>query len=289
MARKTGLGRGLDALIPSPESTLPAGGVIYIPIHQIDPNPRQPRHSIDVQEVEGLAESIRDHGVIQPLIVTYDEETNRYTLIAGARRWVAARLAGLETVPAILRHASEQGRLELALIENIQRMDLAPLEAAEAYRQLAEDFGLSHEEISERVHKNRTTITNTLRLLKLPENVQQALAEGRISEGHARTLLALTTPQTQTIALQAILTHQLSVRQTERLIRKLNTGQVVQRPKPSQTPELHALEERLRSHLGTRVTLKRSRKGGTLIIHFFSDEELDALINQLLGEADALR
>lgn len=282
MARRSGLGRGLDALIPGDDR--PHSGVSEIPVGQIIPNPRQPRLRFDPQELAELAASIRQHGVIQPLIVSESEAPDQYVLIAGERRLLAARQAGLETVPAILREAGDQQRLELALIENVQRADLSPLEAAEAYRQLSDDFHLSHEEIAARVGKSRTAVTNTLRLLKLPTEVQEALSAGQISEGHARALLALPTPQAQNAALQTILSHELNVRQTEDLVRKLTGQKVVVLPKPASPPEIVALEERLRTCLGTKVNLKRSRKGGTLVIHFYSDEELNALVEQIMGE-----
>jgi ParB family chromosome partitioning protein len=286
MARKSGLGRGLDALIPQSESALPSSGVTQIPIENIAPNPHQPRSRIDSGELEELAASIREHGVIQPLILTESSQPERYTLIAGERRLVAARQAGLRQVPAIIREASEQQLVELALVENVQRTDLNPLEAAEAYRQLSEDFGLSHEEIATRVGKSRTAITNTLRLLNLPESIQKSLVGGEISEGHARALLSLPTPRAQSAALQVIIKRDLNVRQTEELVRQM-TGQRIERPaKPEPAPEIKALEERLRSHLGTKVSLNRRRKGGTLVIHFYSDEELDALIQAILGEID---
>lgn len=283
MPRRTGLGRGLDALISAGERP-PSGSVIFIPLERIAPNPRQPRASFDPEEMEELTNSIREHGILQPLIVTYDDTSGQYTLIAGERRLIAARQAGLESVPAIIHEANEQQRLELALIENLQRTDLNPLEAAEAYRQLAEEFNLSHEEISQRVGKSRTAITNTLRLLKLPESVRQALLEGRISEGHARALLTLPTPQAQIAALQTILEKGLSVRQTEELTRTLIGHKTSSKPRSAPSPEITSLEERLRQKLGTKVRLRHGRKGGSLTIHFYSEEELDALIQTLLGE-----
>jgi ParB family chromosome partitioning protein len=291
MTKKTGLGKGLDALIPpgeflpAGEAALQAGGVIEIPVGNIDPNPHQPRSHMDPEKLNELAASIREHGIIQPIIVTQGALPDHYTLVTGERRLLAARQAGLETIPAILREATEQQRLELALIENVQRTDLGPLEAAEAYRQLDEEFGLSHEEIAVRVGKSRVTITNTLRLLKLPTVVRQALAEERISEGHARALLALPTPQAQTAALQTILKHDLNVRQTEELVRKLCGEKPQKLPKPAPPPEIAAIEERLRTHLGTKVTLNHHRKGGTLVIHYYSEEELDALVRHIIGES----
>jgi ParB family chromosome partitioning protein len=285
MSRKTGLGRGLDALIPAGDS--PAyGNVIPISVDLIARNPRQPRTRFDPDELTELADSIREHGVIQPLIVTYDESTGQYMLVAGERRLLAARQAGFDKVPAILREATDQQRLELALIENVQRADLSPLETADAYRQLSEDFQLSHEEIAARVGKSRTAVTNTLRLLKLPPSVQAALAEGQISEGHARALLALPTPQAQAAALQTIVDKGLNVRQTEELVRMLTGQKTPPAPRPAPPPEVRALEERLRDHLRTRVNLNRRRQGGTLVIHFYSDEELNAMVEQILGEKE---
>jgi ParB family chromosome partitioning protein len=255
-------------------------------VERIAPNPRQPRTNFDPQELAELAASIREHGVIQPLILTYGEQDDQYVLIAGERRLLAARQVGLEVVPAIVREASEQQRLELALIENVQRTDLGPLEAAEAYRQLAEDFGLSHEQISVQVGKSRAAVTNTLRLLKLPPAVQAALSEGRISEGHARALLALPTPQAQSAALQTVLERELNVRQTEELVHRLSGQKPISQLKPEPPPEMVALEERLRERLGTKVSLNRRHKGGTLVIHFYSDEELDALVEQILGREE---
>jgi ParB family chromosome partitioning protein len=186
----------------------------------------------------------------------------------------------------IIRGASDQELVELALVENIQRTDLGPLEAAEAYRQLTEDFKLSHEEIAARVGKSRVTVTNTLRLLNLPDEVKEALVEGKISEGHARALLALPTGQAQAAALQSILKYDLNVRQTEELIRKLSGEKPKKQPAPPPNPEIKALEESLRQHLGTRVTLNQKRKGGTLTIHYYSAEELDTILNLIMGETD---
>jgi ParB family chromosome partitioning protein len=284
MAKKSGLGKGLDALIPGADTTGPEGGGQFVPISAIQPNPRQPRVSMQDDTLLDLANSIREHGILQPLIVTQDLDTQQYTLIAGERRLRAAKMAGLESVPVIVRNASEQQRLELALIENLQRADLSPLETAEAYRQLAEEFGLSHEEIAERVNKSRVAVTNTLRLLKLPESVRQALANEQISEGHARALLALSTPQAQNAVLQIVLNRSLSVRQTEELVRMYAGERPPREPKPEPPPEIRSLEERLREFFGTRVTLKHGKKGGSLIIHYYSDEELNSLIAQILKE-----
>lgn len=283
MPRRPGLGRGLEALIPEGERPTQVG-TNYIPQERIITNPRQPRSHIDPEELAELASSIKEHGILQPLLVTYDDLTGNYTLIAGERRLLAARQAGLDHIPAIVREASEQQRLELALIENLQRADLTPLEAADAFRQLIDDFSLSHEEVAARVGKSRAAVTNTLRLLKLPPAVQQALVDGLISEGHARSLLALPTPEAQEAALRVILKQGLSVRQTEEFVRRLSGHKPVRLPKALPNPEITALEERLRARLGTRVKLNRYQRGGTLVIHYYSDEELDSIVEALLGE-----
>jgi ParB family chromosome partitioning protein len=287
MVRKTGLGKGLDALIPSEpirfdaESASQATGLAQIPIDSILPNPKQPRTKFDPQELDELSVSIREHGVIQPLLVTKGNQANQFILIAGERRLLAARLAELHAVPAIIREVSEQERVELALIENLQRADLSPLETAEAYRQLSEDYNLPHEQIAKRVGKSRTTITNTLRLLKLPVSVQQAIAEGRITEGHGRALLGLSSSRAQTAALQTILRNDLTVRQTEELVRKLSGEKPPKAPKTTLPAELIELEEQLRAALRTKVTLVNHGKGGTILIHYYSDEELSALADYL--------
>ncbi len=279
MSRQRGLGRGLDALIPSDGA---AGGATDLPLEAIQRNPRQPRQRLDAAELRELAESIRKHGVLQPLIVSPGEAGRGYILIAGERRLEAARLAGLKTVPAIVRRATEQQRLELALVENLQRTDLGALEAAEGYRQLIDEFGLSHQEVAEQVGKSRTAVSNTLRLLKLAAEVRAALAAGEISEGHARALLALNTAPAQTAVLHTVRKRGLNVRQTEELVRKLGGERRRPAPRRARSADESDLEERLRRSLGTRVSLRRGRRGGSLVIHFYSDEELNALVDRLL-------
>lgn len=284
MPQKSGLGRGLGALIPGGENAPAENGVTLVSVDLVSPNPRQPRNMLHPEALDDLTASVREHGVLQPLIVTPGDMAGEYILIAGERRLQAARLAGLTLVPVIVRQATDQQRLELAIIENVQRSDLSALEEAEAYRQLAEDFDLSHEDIAVRVGKSRVAVTNTLRLLKLPDAVKNALIEGRISEGHGRALLALPTPEAQTAALRTVISQELNVRQTEELVRKLSGEKPARKPKPTVVPEVAELEERLRSSLGTKVTLRSGRKGGTLTIHYYSDEELDALMGRLLKE-----
>ena len=283
MPRQSGLGKGLDALIPGGDSRPIEGGVTQLPIESIIPNPRQPRTSMHPEELQELADSIREHGIIQPLIVSRDPDGSHYVLIAGERRLEAARLANLQSVPAILRQVNDQDRLELALIENIQRTDLMPLETAEAYRQLSEEFNLSHEEISQRVGKSRVSVSNTLRLLKLPDKVKSALLEGGITEGHARALLALSSAQAQLAVLEVIGRSGLNVRQTEELVRKYG-GVSHKSPASSRglSPEMIEIEDRMRSALGTKVSLHPGQKGGSITIHYFSDEELNRLIDQIL-------
>jgi ParB family chromosome partitioning protein len=292
MTKKTGLGRGLDALIPtgefSPETVASSStsGYETLPIADINHNPRQPRSQMNQEELEELAASIRKNGILQPLIVAPADEPGKYILIAGERRLLAASMADLDTVPVIVREATEQQRLELALIENVQRSDLTPLEAAEAYRQLADDFNLSHEQIALQLGKSRVTITNTLRLLNLPENVRHSLDIGEITEGHARVLLSLPNSQAQSAVLQTIIKHELNVRKTEDLVRKYLGQRPPSLSKPAPKPDVTFLEERLRQRLGTRVNLHPRKKGGTLVIHYYSDEELDALILRILGQSD---
>ncbi|MGC8855405.1 MAG: ParB/RepB/Spo0J family partition protein [Anaerolineae bacterium] len=279
MPSRSGLGKGLDALIPG--GSQPADGVTQVPVENIRRNPRQPRVQFNAQELEELAASIREHGILQPLVVSPGEDGS-YVLIAGERRLEAARKAGLRTVPVVIRHATDQQLLELALIENVQRADLNPLEEAEAFRHLIDEFGLSHEAVAARLGKSRVAVTNTLRLLEAAPAVKQALVDGKISEGHARALLALSSLRAQEAALQTVIHLDLSVRQTEQLARKLAGEKPASKQKPAQSPEVSELEQRLRSSLGTKVTLRHGKKGGTITIHYYSDEELDALLGKLL-------
>lgn len=285
MSRKGGLGKGLGALIPNGYSTVGDGSASFVSVDKIIPNPRQPRREWAESELADLAQSIREHGIIQPLIATYSPDTDQYTLIAGERRLRAAALAGLSFVPIIVREATDQERLELALIENLQRADLSPLDTALAYVALNDEFNLTHEEIGTRVGKSREAVSNTIRLIKLPTPVRLALSSGQISEGHARALLGLEgSPQAQVAALDSILRNGLTVRQTEELVRKFKGEKPPVVEKNTQTPEIQEMEERLRNALGTRVTVKHGRKGGRLIIHYYSDEELDSLMSHLLKE-----
>ena len=280
MPQRSGLGRGLDALIPG-GSTPREGGAVQVPIDSIARNPRQPRQSFREDELEELAASIRAHGIIQPLIVS-PAAGGTYTLIAGDRRWQAARRAGLKTVPVVVRVASDQQLLELALIENVQRADLNAIEEAEAFQHLSREFGMSHEAIASRVGKSRVAVTNTIRLLEASAAVKQALVDGRISEGHARALLALGPARAQEAALARVVNLDLSVRQTELLARKLAGQRPAPHRKPARNPNVADIERRLSASLGTKVALKHGKKGGSLTIHYYSDEELDAILEKLM-------
>ncbi len=305
MPQRSGLGKGLDALIPSsPGLQQPKtgeGGILQLPVDAILRNPRQPRDQFDAKDLEELTASVREHGIIQPLIVSPGTDET-YTLIAGERRLEAAKLAGLRTVPAILRQASDRDLLELALIENIQRAELNPLEEADAYRQLTEDFGLSHEEVARQVGKSRPAVSNTLRLLQLSDSVKKALIESyahaeeddqdieqqgeskfHLSEGHARALLRLSTHPAQDAALRTVVAGKLNVRQTEELVKKLGGEKRPSAPKKTLPPEVTELEKRLEASLETEVRLRYHKdRGGTVTIRYFSDEELNKLLERLL-------
>ncbi|MBK7447920.1 MAG: ParB/RepB/Spo0J family partition protein [Anaerolineales bacterium] len=292
MAQRKGLGKGLDALIPGGKSSTPpaggsnssagsqSGGVQQVAVEAIKRNPRQPRMHFKEEDLNDLAASIREHGVIQPLIVS-PKNDGTFILIAGERRLQASQRAGLLKVPVVTRQANNQELLELALIENVQRADLNPMEEAEAYHQLSEEFGLSHEMIAKRVGKSRVAVTNTMRLTNLADAVKQALVDEKITEGHARALLALSTQKAQTSALQTIINLQLSVRQSEELIRKLTGSRPVKVKKATQSADVIDVEKRLQRSLGTKVALKHGKNGGTVTIYYYSDEELDALIKKM--------
>lgn len=281
--RPQGLGRGLAALIPQRGPT--TNGSIEIPLARIRENPRQPRLRMDDEALTGLAESIRQHGVIQPVLVT--ETIDGYQLVAGERRVRAARLAGLDRIPAIVRQLADRDQLELALVENLQREDLDPIEAARAYRQLLDDFDFTQEELATRVGRARSTVANTLRLLELNSSVQDALVAGAITEGHARAIGGLPT-ETQAHVVSAVIEDDLSVRQTEELVRRLREPRPMAAeaaPKPATDPDVERVEEDLRRSLGTKVRLTRTRRGGRITIEYYGDEELARLYQRLTGGA----
>ena len=290
MARKGGLGKGLDSLIPGPSSPASPAvqaerGTAEVGIDQIVPNPRQPRTQMNEEDLRGLADSIREHGILQPLVVSYNAPDHRYILIAGERRWRAARLAGLETVPVIVRQSSDQQQLELALIENVQRADLSPLETAEAYHQLIQEFGLTHEEVAQQVGKSRESITNTHRLVRLPGEVKQGLIDGLITEGHARALLGLELrPQVLLDVYKTVVKNKLSVRQTELLVKELAADRPQRLVHKDVPADVQEMEDQLRRYLGTRIKLRYGKDGGSLTIYYFSDEELNDMVSKILRE-----
>ncbi len=287
MAKKrSGLGKGLGALIVDTEKPVNIekmeSGIQEVALEKITPNPRQPRIHFDEDELAELADSIREHGVIQPLIVSSNGD-DKYTLIAGERRLKASKQAKLEKVPVVIREVSNQQQLEWALIENVQRADLSPLEEAEAYHQLNDEFGLSHGEIAKQVGKSRVAITNTLRLRKLSVHVKAALVDKTITEGHARALLGLKKADAQEVALKTVTSLGLNVRQTENLVNKMNGEKAPKEKKEvSKSPEVIDIENRLQSRFETKVSLRYTKKGGSITLNYSSDEDLDALLEKLL-------
>ena len=279
--RPSALGRGLSSLIPQ----RPSGGasVVDVPLARVTPNPHQPRRHWNEAALEELAASIREHGVLQPVLVS--ETLDGYQLIAGERRVRGARLAGLERIPALVRQLADRDQLEVALVENVQRADLDPIEEALAYRQLIDEFGLTQEAVAERVGRARATVANTLRLLELHQAIQAAIGEGRISEGHGRAIGGLGV-DAQPHVLGTVTGQGLSVRQTEELVRRLREPRERVAAGPIQRhldPDLERVEEDLRQRLGTKVSLNRSRRGGRIVIEYYSDEELARLYERLIG------
>jgi len=281
--KKATLGRGLDALIPkeSVEAGSPEGpGFVVAGVQEIKPNRTQPRKDFDDESITELAASIKEKGIIQPLVVR--NTPGGYEIIAGERRWRAAQRAGLTKVPIIVKEASDREVLELALIENLQREDLNPIEEAMAYSQLIQDFGLTHEDVSGRIGKERSTITNQLRLLRLTEEAKRALVDGEISAGHARALLSIESEDRSVQVLNAIIKQKLSVRMTESLIRKLS-----QEKKSLPEPEegdlyLKRIEDELKRNLNTQVRIVNKKGKGKIEIEYYSQDELDRLYRILL-------
>jgi len=297
--KKNSLGRGLSALIPandmallnqtasvSLDSLANTDAVQQVLLKQIIANPEQPRRTFPQQELDELAASLKEHGVLQPVLLRPLPNSTKelYEVVAGERRWRAAQLAGLTTVPAIVRQIDDQQALELAIIENVQRQDISALDAAVAYRRLQQEFGLSQEEIATRVAKSRAAIANTLRLLDLPEEVQAAITQNQISEGHGRAILGAKTEEARKAILRRVVRDGLTVRQTEELTRnsdKMTGSTAAPQPKSRQNADEKHVEEQLQKALGTRVQLKNGRKGGQIIISYFSSDELEGLLEHL--------
>ena len=298
--RRSGLGRGLDALIPSEGAANGGTGVLQeVPIAQIEPNPLQPRQHFDEESLSGLAASIREVGILQPLLVRA-LESGQYELIAGERRWRAARRAGLATVPVLVREVDDVASLEQALVENLHRVDLGPLEEGAAYQQLIEDFGLTHDQLARRVGKSRAAVTNTLRLFQLPPTVQRLIGEGRLSAGHARALLGTQDRTLQETLARRCVAEGLSVRATEDLVRQqgmagragVNEEDATHGPaaRPSSNspapptlrpPGVLELEELLSNHLDTRVKVQLGANRGQITIDFATVEDLERIYRRM--------
>lgn len=283
MAQRKALGRGLNALLGTPD--LEGEQLREIDVDRILPNSHQPRKTFEEESLNELADSIREHGLVQPIVVRPLED-GFFQLIAGERRWRASQRAGLSRVPAVIREAGEHAALELALIENLQREDLNPMEEAQAYERLIADFGMTQEEVARRVGKNRATISNMLRLLKLPPEVQQWLRENRLSTGHAKALLSLNDLDAILDSAKRIIQGNYSVRQAEMLVsRYVNAGGVKDGPAGDPDvldPNVRAAIHELEQCLGTKVTLRESGGKGKIEIHFFSFEEMNRLYEGLL-------
>lgn len=287
-----GLGRGFGALLPGEDSfSVPdpaAGDVVkLVPLGSVEPNPEQPRKDFSEAALEELASSIREKGVLQPLLV--EAWGSGYRIVAGERRWRASQLAGLSEVPVLVKSFSEESRMEIALIENIQRTDLTPLEEARAYRNLMDAFNLTQDDVAKKVGKQRSTVANSLRLLKLSDDMQQAVDRGTLSAGHARAILSVTLDDGQKSLFQAIVSEQLSVREAEDRAHRLNAGEPARAPELSRslvstrTPELADLEQRFIERLGTRVAIKGDAKKGRIEISYHSTDDLDRIFDLLGG------
>jgi ParB family chromosome partitioning protein len=286
--QKKALGRGLGALIPSrpaaeapTPAASPGAGLAMIPIGEISPNPYQPRKTFNEASIEELARSVREHGIVQPLVVTKTGD-HKYRLIAGERRFRAAQKAGLEQVPVVVKETmTDSDVLQVALIENIQREDLNPIEEAYAYHQLHEEFGLTQEEISKRVGKERSTVANFLRLVKLPDSVKKLLAAGQLSMGHARAILAVESSKKQEQLAERVVKRNLNVRQTEMLAAE--SSPKAEQPEKEKDVFTRDAEERLARALRSKVEIDRKRRGGVIHIRFGSEDELIRLVEELMG------
>ncbi|SHI45162.1 ParB/RepB/Spo0J family partition protein [Parasporobacterium paucivorans] len=284
--RKTGLGKGLDSLIPeivedkafSSESN---EGILMLSTNLVEPNREQPRKEFNKDALTELSESIRLYGILQPILVL--KKDKYYEIIAGERRWRAAKMAGLKEVPVIIKDYDDREVIEISLIENIQREKLNPIEEAKAYKKLIDEFELKQEDIAQRVSKSRSLITNTMRLLKLAEDVQQQLISGSLSTGHARALLGLDNPKQQNDVALKIIEHDLSVRETEAIVKKLTSGKQKAPEKKANNPIFRDIEKSIENIIGTKVRLSQKAKGkGKIEIEYYSDEDLDRILEMLM-------
>lgn len=284
---KRGLGRGLEALLPQKEIAMEDkdAKITSIAVDRIEPGKHQPRRDFDDVKMAELAQSIKAHGIIQPIVVK-PAGNERYEIIAGERRWRACRQAGLQEIPAIIKSLDARTTAEIALVENLQREDLNPLEEAEAYQTLLEDYGLTQEDVAGRVGKSRPVIANALRLLQLPEEIKGMLRENKLSSGHARALLGLKDKKMQVELAKKIVAENLSVRETENIIKKLIGGPTAPKRQRADAVniETHQMEERLQQVLSTRVKLKAGKNSGKIEIYYFGPEDLERIITVLTGE-----
>lgn len=277
---KKALGKGLGAFIPEEFGIIKDERYADLNVEQLFPNPLQPRIKFDDQSINELAQSIRESGVVQPILVVSEE--GRFKIIVGERRWRAAQKAGLKKVPVLIRNLSPEKQLEVAIVENIHREDLNPMEVAMAYQRMTQELNFTQQEIAEKVGKDRTSVTNYLRLLKLPDEIQNGIIEDKVSMGHARALLALEEPEAQLTAYQQILDKSLSVRNTEKLVNRLKErAPRVQRS--LEDPDLHALQEEMLKALGTKVLISGNRNKGVLKIFYFSLDDLNRIYDKLKG------
>ncbi len=284
--RSKGLGKGLRALIPTvPEGIGVGGEILELPLEKIQPSPHQARRSFDEGALEELAASIKEHGVLQPVVVRPLGDGS-YELVVGERRWRACQRAGLKTIPALVKTVDDRTSSEMMLVENLQREDLSPLEAAHAYKRLIEEFGLTQEEVAERVGKSRAFIANMMRLLQLPPEVQALLAQGALSVGHCKAILSLPTPQQQVSLAREVVRRNLSVRETENVAKKTTSPARVPR-RGTGAGQANHFAERLQQLLGTKVRVKQWRRGGKIEILFYSREELERLLEWFLSHLEA--
>jgi len=260
--------------------------VLQIRVDRISPNPQQPRRDLDEAELASLVASIKTHGIIQPIVVTPDGSKREvFQIVVGERRWRAAKLAGFSTISAIVRNVHEQEKLELALVENIQRSNLNPLEEAHAFKRLEDEFDLSYEDIAKKVGYARPTVSNAVRLLTLPREIQRGLTEGKITQAHARAILAVVGPERQRHLYARIITEQLNVRDANQLVHEIKGSRVkkhgIRRGEKVPDPGLREMERELEGRVGTAVTIRRHGNGGTVIIDFYSEEELEGIVKGL--------
>ncbi len=279
MAKRKALGRGLSALFPESSMIDDERGFFYCPVDSITPNPLQPRQDFSDSELSELANSIKEKGVIQPILLTKTKDG--FQLIAGERRWRAAQKAGVQKIPAWVRDVSPAESLELALIENIQRKDLNPIEEAMAYQEMIQKSSLTQESLSKRIGKERSTITNLLRLLKLPDFIQKDIVDGELTSGHARVLAGINSQASQKILRDIIIKKALSVRQTESLAKKMPQPNRKEEPSPEKDYYIESLAKDIENSLGTKVSIKMTGKKGKIIIDFYSNDELERLLSIL--------